>query len=295
MKHLTPLLILTGLAAGCLDVPEGAADVGRPDVAADVGHDTGDDSSTAPDADASEPLASSCREILETQPDAQPGTFTIAGPDGSPIEVECDGGWARVADINVADDPSCPPEWAPSTQPVGCGRDESGDTMREVVFEVPYAYDEVRGRARGIQFRLTDAFNAGGDSATLADNYVDGLAILRGTDAPAEHVWTFAAGMAEDSDLYDNAECPCAAGRQPPEFVGDHFFCESGVTGPDSSGGWEEADPLWDESDCGAEDYDWFTRSMSAVSTAPLRARLLLDSVHGDEDVLVTELELWIR
>ncbi len=291
-----PLIVAVLLATSCHAIPE-------TDIGDDAGSDAADDNTT-PDARASDPatddgpaLPSNCRAILDGDVEAASGTYTIADSEGAPVDVECDmeGGWTQVVHVDVNEDPFCPPEWELSMEPTGCGRGDSADEIRIAQFEVPHAFREVRGRARGIQWRSTDAFGAGGGDVPVDGNFVDGITILREDGASFEHVWTFASAFAEESGMYSNLVCPCNGGREPPDFVGDHFFCESGWTGPDWSERWEVQDLLWDESDCTEAPHDWFEVDLGRESTGALQARLLLDSGPGDENLRITELELWIR
>ena len=47
---------------------------------------------------------------------------------------------------------------------------------------------------------------------------------------PRKHVWTYAIGISDGGSNVNYAYCPCAAirGTDPPSFVRNHFYCESG-------------------------------------------------------------------
>ena len=62
------------------------------------------------------------------------------------------------------------------------------------------------------------------------DVYVDGISITSGN--PRKHVWTYAVGLSDDYN-YLQFNCPCAKtpGQDPPTFVGNYYYCESGSTG----------------------------------------------------------------
>ena len=48
------------------------------------------------------------------------------------------------------------------------------------------------------------------------------------------HIWTYAAGLYEDTPGLST--CPCTGGgASPPAFVGSDYYCESAI----SAGSWE--------------------------------------------------------
>ena len=71
---------------------------------------------------------------------------------------------------------------------------------------------------------------------------------------PRNHIWTFAAGVSE-GDRESTHSCPCDSTVTIPisQFVGNDYFCESGINEP-----WDGSrhyillsnDPLWDGEDC---------------------------------------------
>ena len=66
---------------------------------------------------------------------------------------------------------------------------------------------------------------------TINGSYVDGVSVTHGT--PRNHIWTFAAGATENDD-YNTDLSPCDTDRpiNIPRFVGNYYFCESGVNEP---------------------------------------------------------------
>ena len=113
----------------------------------------------------------------------------------------------------------------------------------------------------------------------INDPYVDGLSITYG-NSPRLHLWTYAAGHSESGDS-SQANCPCAAysGSQPPSFVQDHYYCESGnVGGPEDQ--WYPDDPLWDgegcptgNTCCDPPNLPWFNRVINPPPTAGIELR----------------------
>ena len=89
-------------------------------------------------------------------------------------------------------------------------------------------------------------------SRSLDGVYVDGISITSGN--PRKRVWTYAVGLS-DHCKSTHANCPCAKypGPNPPTYVGNHYYCESGNEGKAISGVYIN-DPLWDGDGCPAED-----------------------------------------
>ena len=128
--------------------------------------------------------------------------------------------------------------------------------------------------------------------------YLDGLSITHGS--PRKHIWSYAAGVSEDADHDTN--CPCAAhpGRSPPSFVGNHYHCESGNTGPWEAQ-WYTSDPLWDGKGCVAGSdccstsrLPWFCRTLPCETTDHIEVRWCCDEVPSNEEVATELLEIYI-
>ena len=66
-------------------------------------------------------------------------------------------------------------------------------------------------------------------------------------------MWTYAAGLSDDYN-YPNSNCPCTCaaipGPDPPAFVGNHYYFESGDTGIASASVFYTSDMLWDGYSC---------------------------------------------
>ena len=103
------------------------------------------------------------------------------------------------------------------------------------------------GRIIGYQIGTPDAFFYG-PSRSIDNVYVEGVSVTRGS--PRQHIWTFAGGHDEQS-IYPGETCPCVtgsiAGSRVPSFVGQNYFCETGITQFNGQNGtfWPNGDPLW--------------------------------------------------
>jgi len=93
-----------------------------------------------------------------------------------------------------------------------------------------------------------------GASFSINTHYVNGISVTHGS--PRQHIWTFTGGGADELTQYIGATCPCVTGstngNNIPSFVGQNYFCESGLTRWDSSSIlFSNGDPLWDGQGCG--------------------------------------------
>ena len=160
----------------------------------------------------------------------QSGVNTLYGP------YTCGGtiGWRRVVYLDMTDSSTtCPSGW----QLTGyskrtCDRVSTGyNTCDSATFPVSGGeYTRVCGRIKAYQFGATRGFHNYhiGYRTTIDGGYVDGVSVTHGS--PQQHVWTFAAGVSEGDPTWTTV-CPCDASidiRVPP-FVGEDYFCESGV------------------------------------------------------------------
>ena len=142
-------------------------------------------------------------------------------------------GWRRVAYLNMSD-PSqqCPSAWREITTPHRvCGRRSSGSSCEGLTYSTgSEQYDQVCGRIIGYQIGTPDAFFYG-PSRSINSVYVEGVSVTCGS--PRQHIWTFAGGHDEQS-TYPHETCPCVtgsiAGSRVPSFVGQNYFCETGIT-----------------------------------------------------------------
>ena len=203
------------------------------------------------------------------------------------------GGWRRVVYLNMTDPSNnCPSGWRLTGYPKrSCGRvGTCGYSCDSVTFHVSGGnYTSVCGSIRAYQQGHTDAFEAYHDGrvTTIEGAYVSGVSLTHGS--PRQHIWTFAAGSSE-KDFNDYDACPCDANVSIsiPPFVGEEYFCESGVNSESPSGVFNQ-DPLWDgdgcsssSSCCSFNNPPYFTKTLPSPTSDPIEARLCrLDS--GDD------------
>ena len=126
-------------------------------------------------------------------------------------------------------------------------------------------------------------------------SYVDGVSVTRGS--PRQHIWTFAAGYDEQPS---SLACMCVAGstneNRIPSFVGQNYFCESGVTKwPEYPG---DGDALWDGQGCGLTSScctfhspPWFNVTLPSPTTDNIEVRICADG--GSIHLKILQYNLW--
>ena len=162
-------------------------------------------------------------------------------------------------------------------------------------------YDRVCGRITGYQKGFPDAFTS--SSRSINTFYADGISVTHGS--PRQHIWTFTAGVDEQSN--GGSTCPCVAGSRSgsriPSFVGQNYFCESGLTRFNNVHVlFSNGDPLWDGQGCGPTSScctfnspPWFNVQLSSPTTNNIEIRICGDSGISDEDTPVQLIELYVK
>ena len=192
------------------------------------------------------------------------------------------GGWRRVVYLNFTDpNTPCPSGWQlTSYSKRTCGK-VSISTCDSAIFAVSGGdYTRVCGRIIGIQDGGPDAFLKSSTGAIGIDGlYVSGVSLTHGS--PRQHIWTFAAGYTEDFPSLPTV-CPCDADHHipVPPFVGEDYFCESGLNRGIGLGFYPD-DPLWDGDGCTSKSTccsfnnpPYFTKQLPSPTTDDLEARL---------------------
>ena len=258
----------------------------------------------------------SCSDILTKFPSATSGYYNIELTNGSTVSVYCDmegvncdgeGGWMRVAYLNMSDPTEDCPQGFNLYEVNGtraCGRQSSG--CQSVKFPSHnISYSQVCGRVIGYQKGSPDAVAQYLSNGNIDGEYVDGVSLTRGS--PRQHIWTFIAALQENSFAADGvSECPCAPNSpvSPPSFVGNDYFCESGNPTNWDSTTFHTADPLWDGKQCGLIEeaccnapgiIPWFHKLFQQPTTDYIELRVCGDQEIGDEDAPVGSYEMFVK
>ena len=218
--------------------------------------------------------------------------------------------WRRVAFINMTDTSyNCPTGLNfTSYSKRTCGRSHTSTGCSSTTLSVGgLPYSRVCGRIRGYQFGGTAAFfgyvsrNQG-----INGHYVDGISLTHGGAGSRQHIWTFAAGATEVDTRYFSARCPCDVHDYDgvPAFVGDDFFCESGL-----HSSWSEQyiiifflDVLWDGQNCTStstccqlNNPPWFTKNLTNATTDDIELRICTNFAPEYDDIPLELIELYVQ
>ena len=220
------------------------------------------------------------------------------------------GGWRRVVYLDMTDSSAtCPSGWNMTEySKMTCGRATDGRyTCDSTTFPVRGGeYNRICGHIRGYQWRHPYAFyNYNKGRVTTIDGaYVDGVSVTHGT--PRNHIWTFAAGLSEGNPI-SPVVCPCDASIdiRVPSFVGEDYFCESGVNER-----WVKSrhytfhpnDTLWDGEDClpsstccSRRNPPYFVKQLSTSTTDDIEARICLGYRLYHQNIAVELVELYVQ
>ena len=226
----------------------------------------------------------------------------------------CNGtpGWRRVAFINMTDTSyNCPTGLnLTSYSKRTCGRSHTTAGCSSTTFSVGgLPYSRVCGRMRGYQWGSTGAFFSYYTQASLAQHidgyYVDGVSLTHGGAGRRQHIWTFAAGITESSYSYPDAKCPCDTGNytRVPVFVGNDYFCESGL-----HSAWSYQfifypdDVLWDGQNCTStstccqfNNPPWFMKNLPNATDDDIELRICTSYGPSTEDTAIEFMELYVQ
>ena len=220
------------------------------------------------------------------------------------------GGWRRVVYLDMTDpSTTCPSGWnMTGYSKRTCGRASDGrSTCDSVTFPVSGGeYSRVCGRIKAYQWGHTGAFwnYHQGTVTTIDDVYVEGVSVTH--SSPQEHIWTFAAGAAEGSPSRDWV-CPCDTSHiiHVPPFVGNDYFCESGVNEP-----WDGSrhrtlhsnDPLWDGENClsnstccSLHNPPYFVKQLPTPTADDIEARICLYPSSQSANIAVELVEFYVQ
>ena len=223
----------------------------------------------------------------------------------------CDGtlGWRRVAFINMTDTSyNCPTGLKlTSYSKRTCGRSHTtqGGCSSTTFSTGGIQYSRVCGRIRGYQFGATSAFYP--YTKGIDSYYVQGISLTHGVAGRRQHIWTFAAGLSEVSSSFPSETCPCDTSRydRVPAFVGNDFFCESGLHSAwnlDIHAVFHSNDVLWDGQDCTStstccqfNNPPWFTKNLPTATTDDIELRLCTDYTPAYDDAPLELIELYVQ
>ena len=164
-------------------------------------------------------------------------------------------------------------------------------------------YDQVCGRIISYQIGSLDAFNDI-SSGSIDSYYLEGVSVTYGS--PRQHIWSFAAGLDEVLTIpYYTYPCVTGstAGNRIPSFVGQNYFCETGINFAYTNGlFYTNSDPLWDGQGCGPTSScctfnspPWFNVTLPSPTTDDIEVRICGNQGITNEDAPIQLIELYVK
>ena len=293
------------------------------------------DESVGPNINCSDPLeptscplgqtdscpATSCSEIQQDDPSATSDYYWIQLANGTTTQVYCEmtprcacssaTPYTRVAFVNMTDSSQqCPGEFmeVSNSRVRACGRQTTTNPgCNSTTFSVlGMEYQHVCGRIVGWQIGHPVAFGGGASLGQGIDGYyVSGISITHG-GPHREHIWSLAGTPSETYTAAPHHQCPCSitalSSPYPPSFVGNDYFCETGVTTYTAGLFYEDSDPLWDGEGCGStstccefNNPPWFCKQLPQPTTEDIEVRICQRLGTQYEDTPFEHIELYIR
>ena len=219
-------------------------------------------------------------------------------------------GWRRAVYLDMTDPhTTCPSGWnMTGYSKRTCGRNSSGlFTCDSATFPVSGGeYNRICGRIKAYQWGGTVAFYNyyHGYVTTIDGAYACGVSVTHGT--LRNHIWTFVAGLSEGNPRsYQVCPCDATCTISIPPFMGNDYFCESGINER-----WDISrhftlhpnDTLWDGEDClpsstccSQHNPPYFTKQLPTPTTDDIEARICLFSPLQNSNIAVELVELYVQ
>ena len=224
-----------------------------------------------------------------------------------------EGDWELVVeeDYSVEGNDECPGDW------VGvvvsgrrfCGGQSVGSSTAfcdSAVFSVDRDYRKVCGRIVGYGYFLNTGFIFRPND--IEQPYLDGVSLTHGEANSRTHIWSFVASIAQDTpaSIDRMALCPChpdfPTGAFVPSFIGNDYFCESGVplaavfNLPPVAHHLD--DPLWDgrqchETCCNSSPY--FVKALDSPTSEQLEFRICNNAIFPNQNNIVEKMKIFIQ
>ena len=118
--------------------------------------------------------------------------------------------------------------------------------------------------------------------------------------------WLRSRILVAEQDSGSQYACPCTnsqSAQSTPSFVGQDYFCETGITGSWSPGGfYPDGDPLWDGEDCGSGSTccelngpPYFCTSLTEPTTEDIEVRIICSNEPLRSDTPIELIEIFVQ
>ena len=256
-----------------------------------------------------------CHDIQLSYPFAPSGYYNITLSNGSQVEIYCDmegshcdeeGGWTRVAFVNMSVPGSCCPpglvQYNISNISL-CWINIVYSGCNSAFFSTyGLNYTKVCGRVRGYQYGHPYAFDYNINNYNYFNSEIRtfGVTLTYGNN-PRKHAWTYAGSYQEQGTRAYH--CPCNNGSQYMNytlpFVGNDYYCESGTNNYIY---WKfyPNDPLWDGEDCHGDEatcctspkIPWFIKTLNETANDDIELNVCGGNDHSSTDIKGTPFDL---
>ena len=258
--------------------------------------------------------ATSCQQILQFRPNTPSGNYWIRTNSGlthtscNMNATECGpGAWTVITSLDMTKSgSSCPSglHYFKSYSKTGCRKNAHMGCSSVTFFTNENSYSKICGKIVGYQHGSTDAFKLyyARTPTRLEDQYVDGISLT--FNSPNEHIWTFAAMRSKYHQDRGNGGCPCNQSntRYIPSFIGQDYFCETGVYQYRFTNRYYTEHALWDgmgvgtfPGGCNGTRSPWFVKNLPNLVKKNINMRVCMDENRNNEDVLIEKVFLYVR
>ncbi len=174
-------------------------------------------------------------------------------------------------------------------------------------------YTRVCGKVLAVMTGDPDAFlNSIIGYNSIDQSYVDGVSVTYGAVGSRKHIWTFASADG-GTGFYSTHSCSCFYSdtvwlhtNKLPSFMGNNYFCELGLpinyNSVVSTGEVPIPNILWDgknctfpNSCCKFSNPPWFCVPLPEPTSEPIEVRLCLSEYPNNEDLIITDVEMYAR
>ena len=230
------------------------------------------------------PSPLSCGQVLGRNKSSTSGYYEVKTTTGDLVKVYCDmnricggiaGGWMRVADLNPENCPDGLKTEFNGSRARACSAKSDEPGCAFVFYRAHnILYSRVCIKVRGYGVGTFDGLNnmrgSLRRSSSVLDNYLDGVSIT----ANAFHIWSFVAG-----------DCSCA---DKPQFITYDWSCD----GTKCDAG-NFCSFLWNSTACG--ETTPFLKALPVSISSDIIVRVCRDEPRNNEDVAITEMELYVQ
>jgi hypothetical protein len=90
--------------------------------------------------------------------------------------------------------------------------------------------------------------------------------------------------------------------NQPPDFIRNDYFCDTGATSYPVDGTLFAANPLWDGAGCGPQNYccsfnnpPWFYKQLPQPTTDDIEIRVCRSDTSQQEDIAIEIVQIYVQ